>query len=299
MVRMEQVCGNTGCLFLKGNCVPFYKISEKKWVLMDSGASFAREELSAYLKEHAIQVRAVLCSHAHYDHTENNRYLQECYGAEIIMSAHDAGVCQNAVALKSCFYSYTVQDIKKFVPEMQCRADRILPPGQTTVEIEDAVFGILPLPGHAASHLGFVTPDGAAYLADSIFNQKVLQAGWAVYMLNWSEALHTLEKIKNFQFQKYILAHRGIYDDVKEMADENINEFKKSLEEFRKLIRKEISLEELVKQARVIYNIPVTTYQQACLIERLVRSAADYLVEEKKISRTVCDGIFVYRPVSQ
>lgn len=50
-----------------------------------------------------ISVRAVLCSHGHYDHTENNRFLQEEYGAELVMSCLDAGILQDILSLKTDF----------------------------------------------------------------------------------------------------------------------------------------------------------------------------------------------------
>lgn len=45
-------------------------------------------------------------------------------------------------------------------------------PGQEQVQVCGVQFRILSLPGHAASHMGFVTPDGVAYLADSMFDGK-------------------------------------------------------------------------------------------------------------------------------
>ena len=77
MIQIEYVSGKTGCRHCGGSCIPFYQIKEGTWILMDSGPFSVREELDHYLKEHQIQIRAVLCSHAHFDHTENNRFLQE------------------------------------------------------------------------------------------------------------------------------------------------------------------------------------------------------------------------------
>ena len=31
MARFEHVSGNTGCLYLRGNCIPMYCMSEKEW----------------------------------------------------------------------------------------------------------------------------------------------------------------------------------------------------------------------------------------------------------------------------
>ena len=59
---------------------------------MDSGPFSIRGELDQYLKKHGIEIRAVLCSHAHFDHTENNSFLQKEYGAELYLSVYDSEI---------------------------------------------------------------------------------------------------------------------------------------------------------------------------------------------------------------
>ena len=49
MARFEHVSGNTGCLYLRGNCIPVYCMSEKEWIIMDSGSRYDREELIRFL----------------------------------------------------------------------------------------------------------------------------------------------------------------------------------------------------------------------------------------------------------
>lgn len=295
MACAELVLGNTGCLSLRGNCIPFYRIREKEWILLDSGSRFVREELDGYLEQNEIRIRAVLCSHAHFDHTENNRYLQEKYGAEIVMTAYDAGTVYDTTALKSCFYSYTVQDNETYNREMLCAADRVLLPGQKQVEVEGAVFRVLSLPGHAASHLGFVTPDGVAYLADSVFSMDQLKAGRLIYMLCWSETLKTLEKVKKFQYDTYILAHYGVVDEIASLAEENIQWFSGELDRIAALCRgEEASLDELVRKISSVYGGALKNYERVRVFERSVRAAVEYLVETKRLSWAIRDGVVVY-----
>lgn len=110
MVHSVQVAGNTGCLYLMGNCIPYYEIREREWILMDCGSRLARTQLAEYLGKNKISVRAVLCSHGHYDHTENNRFLQEDMGQNWSCPVWDAGICRISLSLKTVFYSNTLQD---------------------------------------------------------------------------------------------------------------------------------------------------------------------------------------------
>lgn len=294
MVHTEQVMGNTGCLFFKGSCIPFYRISNKTWILLDSGPRFIRQELAGYLQQNEIQVRAVLCSHAHFDHTENNRHLQEAYGAEIIMSALDAGSVYDTTALKACFYSYTGQDNECYNHEMICRADRIFAPWQQQIQVDGALFRVLSLPGHAASHLGYVTPDGAAYLADSIFSTGGIGADRLTYMLNWTEALKTLEAIREYRYEKYILAHGGIYDEIKTLAEENLHQFRRMMDGFCGLFAEPATLDEMIQRAAGRYRFSSENYEKVRVFERIIRSMTEYLLEQGRIGRGVKNGVIVY-----
>lgn len=297
MARAEHIVGNTGCLYITGNGIPYYQTAEKEWILMDSGFHGARGELAAYLKEHEIRVKAVLCSHAHFDHVENCRYLQETYGAQIIMSGLDAGMLESPVTLKAVFYSNTINENIYDFGDMVCKADKILMPGQKQVEVCGADFEILYLPGHAASHLGFVTPDGAAYLADSMFSRDMLASGKLFYMLCWPETLKTLEKIKDFHYNRYILSHSGVVEDIRTLAEENELRFLQILEEIRELITEEITLEQLVAKVVESWKSPVKRLGKARLFERIIRSMSEYLVDEGQIQYEIKNGYVYLSPI--
>lgn len=269
---------------------------------MDSGPRFIREELNDYLIEHGITVRAVLCSHAHYDHTENNRFLQKKYGAEVIMSVYDAGVLYDTTALKSVFYSYTPQENEQYNRHMICAADRVIFPGQEKVDIDGNTFGILRLPGHAASQLGFVTPDGAAYLADSILKGGVLEGKRLIFMLNWKDAFRTLETIKGFSFQKYMLAHSGSCDRVEELVLENERAFREQLETFYRHLQAWSDFagagqEALFQEARRWYGFASGNYMKIRIFEWIIRSMAEYYMEQGILRWKAEDGRIVYDTV--
>ena len=294
LVHAEMIYKNTGCLFLPSICIPFYRITEEEWILLDCGSHFEREHLMEYLREKRIRVRAVICSHAHFDHIENSRQLQETYGAQLVMTALDAGLVHDGLSLKACFYSHTVQDNEAVRPDMICSPDRILMPDERQVQICGVSFEMLPLPGHAASHMGILTPDGVLYLADSVFSVRELEQEKLFYMLDWTRALETMKRIEGFHYKRYILAHQGVCEEIGELAQENQRRLTGVLEELLALCDGEYTLEELARRLAQAKNSHVGSVEKARFMERLTRSMTEYWLERGALQIQLRDGIMVY-----
>lgn len=295
MARLEHIRGNTDCLYIKGNCIPVYRLTDKDWILMDSGSRYDADELLSYLKEAGIQVRAVLSSHAHYDHMGNHSRLKEIYGCKCIMTAFDAGAVRDLVSLKSCFYSCTKMELEKYFGDMICRADQLIGEDDGYIEVCGVPFQVLRLPGHAASQIGFVTADNVAYLADSILGPEVAHREKIVYMLNWEEAFRTMERVKSFEGTPCILSHYGVYQDIEAVSKANVSAFESVLETMRGLAEPEFYLEEMVKKTVEHMRIAVTSLPKARLMERVVRSMLEYMVETRELSIEIKEGLIVYR----
>ena len=299
MIQVEYICGNTGCIHSGGNSIPFYQLKEKIWVLMDTGSLSIRKDLDEYLEKNHIQIRAVLCSHGHFDHTENNRFLQKKYGAELILSVYDTGLLQNGTTLKSLFYSQTQRDNENYCGDMICTADRMIFPNETKIQIDDAVFQIKNLPGHAASHLGFVTPDRVLYLADSLFGDSLLAKNQVFYMLNWTEALKTIEDMADLSYEKYILAHGGVCENLKDFCENNLKTFSNMLDRFYDLFcqmadSRMVGIDEVVNEAAGWYQIKSERYVPVRAFERIIRSMLEYFLENGKIIGNIKNGGVVY-----
>ena len=95
--------------------IPFYKLDGKRCVLLDSGLLEEREELEAALGAAGLTPAGVLCSHAHVDHCGNSRYFQERYGAQIALTAPEAGMCANQLTLKCYFLAISPDMINEIV----------------------------------------------------------------------------------------------------------------------------------------------------------------------------------------
>lgn len=290
----EKVMGNTGCIHLKESCIPVYEISDDNWILIDSGVASDRDELKDLLEEHNVYVSSVLSSHAHIDHIGNHMFLRYRYHTEIIMTAFDAGMTFDHTSLKSLLYSNTGLEIEKNIPSMFVKADRIIPPGAKHVDIRDFSFEILPLPGHAGSHIGFVTPDKVAYLADSLQSTDMLTWQKAPYMLDWTTSMETIKKIGKLSYPYFILAHHGVVKDIGKVADRYLAYMENCSKKIASVIDEPLTMDEITERGLKVLDISVNTVLKARITERIIREIVGCLVDKQVISAVVKDGVLAY-----
>lgn len=296
-MKIEAVKGNTGVLSAPGFSIPFYRLQEQEWILLDCGSRYQEQELLDLLERENVKIRAVIVSHAHYDHTGNLKVLKQRFGAEVIMSVFDAGVSQDLLGLKATFYSSAISEIRKRYDGMCCIADRILEAGENHIEIDGARFETVNLSGHAACQLGIVTPDQVMYLADSIFGESFLDAQPLIYAFSWKDMLNTLKMLEILSYPYYVAAHSGVYSSLTNLIKKNQYHFAWMFQRFGKLIIEESTIHEILVRVLKEWNMSIKSCASAQVLERIVRSMLEYMQEEGQLKTRVKNGIIVYDPV--
>lgn len=107
-MEMLHVLDNTYAAVGSTALLPIYKLNERDIVLIDTGyAKLDRAGLVNLLDGSGLVPKYVLCSHAHFDHTGNVRYLQERYGAKAILSLIEAGISVNPDSYRANYVALT------------------------------------------------------------------------------------------------------------------------------------------------------------------------------------------------
>lgn len=224
-MEMLHVLGNTYAAVGSTALLPIYKLNERDIVLIDTGyAKLDRAGLVNLLDGSGLVPKYVLCSHAHFDHTGNVRYLQERYGAKAILSLIEAGISVNPDSYRANYVALTYGKSRELFLEECFTADRVLQETDTSLELDGRTFGILPLPGHSAGHLGFVTPDGAAYVGDCLISQSEIDGAKLPTSMFIARDLESKAYLKTTDYPVYILAHKEVVrrEALEGLIDRNI-----------------------------------------------------------------------------
>lgn len=224
-MEMLHVLDNTYAAVGSTALLPIYKLNERDIVLIDTGyAKLDRAGLVNLLDGSGLVPKYVLCSHAHFDHTGNVRYLQERYGAKAILSLIEAGISVNPDSYRANYVALTYGKSRELFLEECFTADRVLRETDTSLELDGRTFGILPLPGHSAGHLGFVTPDGAAYVGDCLISQSEIDGAKLPTSMFIARDLESKAYLKTTDYPVYILAHKEVVrrEALEGLIDRNI-----------------------------------------------------------------------------
>ena len=218
---LKQAAGNTWYLD-DWQIIPLYKTSEDTCVLLDSGLRSQRDLIERTLARNGLTPVGILGSHVHGDHSANHRYFQQKYHIPVALSAGEAGIAVSPLNLKA-YYFYMLHpqapmtDAKE--SDLLVEADRIIMPSETQVDFCGATFEIIHTPGHTPDHISIVTPDGVCYLGDAILTGKFISEAKLPYFFSVQPSIAAMEKLAEADYPYYLAAHRGLYEEVRPLAD--------------------------------------------------------------------------------
>lgn len=294
-MEVKKVRGNTFCIDTGMTYIPFYKINDEEIIMLDSGwAKGEREGINELLERNNFKVAGIICTHAHIDHVGNNTYLKEKYGCIIAMPAYEALICSSAINLKLYYNSQTLSEVKEHFGHMVCKTDIMILNDQNTVCVCDVEFKILHTPGHSPAHICIITPDDVAYLGDCLISYEVMEGAKMPYAYILTEDLKSKRKLYDLKYSKYIVAHKGMYDDITKLISDNMNFYKNRAEKVCDAIEGSMTMEDIMKSVIKNFKIRVNDKYKYTFIERMLKSYVEYLNEIGIIKLNMDNGFLKY-----
>jgi len=294
-MEIKEIKGDTFCIDTGMTYIPFYKINDEEVIMLDSGwAKGEREGIDELLERNNFKVVGIICSHAHIDHIGNNAYLKKKYNCIIAMSAYESLVCSSTVNLKAYYSSQTLLDVTEHFGHMVCETDIMISNNRDKIYVCGIKFKIIHTPGHSPEHICIITPDDVAYLGDALISYEVMEGAKMPYAYILREDLKSKEKLYDLKCSKYVVAHKGMYDDITELITDNINFYKNRAQRVYDVIDGTMTMEDILKAVIKNFNIHVSTRYKYTLIERMLRSYVEYLNEIGRIDLNMDDGFLKY-----
>ncbi len=170
-------------------------------------------------------LKHILITHLHADHTGGAKALQEATGAKLYMHPLDAAENRRGVTLRpgtqATRFVYRVlmaatSGMNNVNPDEAARIDGELAGGQTLPFAGG--LQVIHTPGHTAGHVVFLWPQEGGVLFGGDTCSNFTRLGLMMLYENIEEGVRSLEKIAGLTFETACLAHgrviRGGADEV-------------------------------------------------------------------------------------
>lgn len=297
-MELRHVYGNTYAAVGATALMPVYKLTERDIVLMDTGyARLDRSALVNLIEGNGFRLRGIICSHAHFDHTGNVRYLQQRYGCQAAAQIIEAGISVNTEAYRANYVALTYGKSREYLLEECFPADVIIPADAGHLDFCGARFGILQLPGHSAGHIGVVTPDGVAYLGDCLIDEEQIAAAKLPTSMFIARDLESKESLRNLRRPAYIIAHKQVLTDIGPLIDRNIDFIHDKGRELLEDLEDGMSFDQWIYAFCQRENVRTRNEFKFSIVERNFANFVDWLTDEGKVEvrREFCAKHYFHR----
>ncbi|WP_313339674.1 MBL fold metallo-hydrolase [Sedimentibacter sp.] len=289
-----QVMGNTYCIDACNSYIPFYKLNEKDIILLDTGHIHEREIIESVIEENQYNIKGIINSHGHPDHVASNQYFKDKYDCPIAAPMYEAQICSSAINLKAYYNDNTLTEIKDKYGYMLFETDVYITDKQNEINFCGVEFKIMHTPGHSPSHICITTPDNVGYVADALITYEIIETAKIPFDFVLLKDLKSKDKLLSYGCDMYIVAHKGIYDDITNLIADNIAFYIHRAEKTYELIDGRMTMGEIVKQASIKFDVNLNNIYKYDLIRRMLQCHIDYLYETGKIRLVIDKGFRKY-----
>ena len=283
-MELRHVLGRTWVAAASTALLPIYRVTDADMILIDTGyAKLDRAGLTALIEDSGFHLRGIICSHAHFDHSGNVRYLQQRCGAKAAAHIIEAGISVNPDAYRANYVALTYGKSREFFLEECFVADTIIGPEDDFLDFCGVRFGILQLPGHSAGHIGVVTPDNVAYVGGCLLDQQQIDSAKLPTSMFIARDLQSKEFLRRTQYDAYILAHKSVVTDIAPLVDSNIAFIHRKAEELLNDLTDGMTFAQWISTFCQRENIRTKNELKFSIIERNFSNFVDWLTDEGRI----------------
>jgi glyoxylase-like metal-dependent hydrolase (beta-lactamase superfamily II) len=212
------------------------------------------------------------------------RYLDEGFPKELIEFAYTNNPATSLAAVKH----YTMHGLKE----------------GDVIQAGDMQLVGVDTPGHTPGHMCFYEPNKKIMvLGDHVlFDITPNITAWNSLPNALGHYLQSLKKIKNYDVELPLPAHRECSCTMNARVDELLAHHDRRLDETKRIVKDDPGINGYKAASRLTWSIKAKNWEEFPMAQKWFAvgealSHLDYLVEEKKITRTMRDGIASYTVV--
>lgn len=249
------------------------KLDSNSVCLIDSGSDKdAGRKVKQILEENNWNLTAIYNTHSHADHVGGNQYLQNKFNCKVYAPDIECDFINHTFLEPAFLYGgFAPKDLKhKFLLAKESRALKL-----TENDLPDGI-SIISLPGHFFNMVGYKTYDDVIYLADCLSSEETLEKYQISFIYDVAEYINTLNMVKNLSAKLFVPAHAEPTDNIKSLAQINIDKVFEIAEKIISLCKCSSTFEKLLQSLFNHYGLNMN-FEQYALVGSTVRSYLSWL----------------------
>ena len=267
------------------------KLDDTRVCLIDSGSDKdAGRKVRQILDANGWQLQAIFNTHSNADHIGGNKYLQGQTGCRIYAPGIECDFTRHPVLEPAFLYGgYPCKDLRhKFLLAQESDAEPL------TKEALPQGFQMIPLPGHFFDMAGFRTPDDVVYLADCLSSKETLDKYQIGFIYDVAAYIKTLEAVKEMKAKLFVPAHAEASEDIRGLAQYNIDKVQEIGEKILSLCEEPLSFECILQKLFSEYGLKMN-FEQYVLVGSTVRSYLSWLKDSGRLAADFEDNMLLWR----
>ena len=153
---------------------------------------------------------------------------------------------------------------------------------------------MIPLPGHFFDMAGFRTPDDVVYLADCLSSKETLDKYQIGFIYDVAAYIKTLEAVKEMKAKLFVPAHAEASEDIRGLAQYNIDKVQEIGEKILSLCEEPLSFECILQKLFSEYGLKMN-FEQYVLVGSTVRSYLSWLKDSGRLAADFEDNMLLWR----
>ena len=258
-MELTKVNGNT--YYIPGSTnIGVFQFKDRYTLLIDTGDNNQQaRKICATLNENKMNIKYVLNTHEHVDHSGGNLFICENYPGSIFHASPTAKLfMENDYLFPLYLYGGNpISELSRhFTKNKNFTVDIELAPGE--MKINDEKFEIIPLAGHAAGQIGIATRDQVCFLGDALFSEEIIDKYSFPFLYDIETQFKTLDNISQLDYDHFVVAHAArIYqlEEIRSLVELNRENLEKYLSLVLDLLEQPKSREELLEEIIILQDL--------------------------------------------
>ncbi|NLU23760.1 MAG: MBL fold metallo-hydrolase [Clostridiales bacterium] len=297
-MELRHISGCTYVIEAATALLTVYQSTGRNIILIDTGlADQDRSSLTELIDTHGFCLQGIVCSHAHFDHTGNARYLQQRYQCPVAMPLAEAGLAVTPDAYRSNYVALTYAQSHRLFADVCVKANVIIPPDAASFSFCGVSFGVLQLPGHTAGQIGIVTPDNVAYLSDCLIGRDTMEHAKLPTIMNVAQDMDSKYTLLSLHCSYYIIAHKEVLPDVQELVTYNLSAIEARIEKLLCCLREGMTHDQWLSAFCQTEAVHTQKDLKLSILERNFNNFLSYLEDTGRIATERENTVKRYRHV--